>query len=162
MPQSLCLPSLRYLQIVDLIYRENVFCFENFETITALSRTVLPQRLNQIRRVRLTSHFPLESVLRGHSGYNGYDGYVSACEILSKLPNLEELIIHLHPGYWMAHICTTQQLLVPFHQIQQPTTFAVYLFKDLMREGDEPYGEDRPFQLFIFNRGDCGERRLRG
>lgn len=42
-------------------------------------------------------HIPEDALYRPQEYQPDYDNYPLACNILAKLPNLKELIIHLHP-----------------------------------------------------------------
>lgn len=157
---------LRYSEAVDLLYARNVYCFDDIDTIVRLSRTILPQRLDQMRRTRLTYHFPYKPRSKPPQQRRvDYNGYASACNVLSKLPNLEELIIHLHFGHLLS-ADSAALLLDPLRQIRQLRTFSVHLY---IRDPDQKVSNwgDTRFDLVIHNSEDsilegCGRRRLRG
>ncbi|KAF9894052.1 hypothetical protein FE257_009025 [Aspergillus nanangensis] len=84
---------LIYTETVDILYGRNTFAFDHIDSIISLSRTVLPQRLEKIRSVRLTYHHPrpLDIETETHSTFS------AACAAIGQMSKLEELTIHCHP-----------------------------------------------------------------
>lgn len=143
-----------------------MYCFDDIDTIIRFSRTVLPPRMDQLRWVRLTYHFPYKPLSKPPQQRRpDYNTYASACEVLAKLPNLEELIIHLHfPHTLRAN--SASLLLDPLRRIRQLKTFSVHLYIYVLDEKVFDWRETQ-FHLVIhdiFNSiGEgCGDRRLRG
>lgn len=137
-----------------------MFWFEDIDSIMRLSQSVLPRRLNLIRSVRLTFHFPY------HDSYYrfDYDSYVRTCHVLANMHNLEDLSIHLHPREMWA--TTTRNKLNPLCQIRQPNKFEVHLLLPPSYQQDISPPPNPPFRLIMHHVpnvefGDCGKRRLR-
>lgn len=154
-----------YAETVNLIYERNIFAFDHIESIINFSRTVLPQHLDRIRSVRLTHHFP---ELNDSKGKN-CSVFASACTAIARMSNVEELVIHCHPGRRMDvdSPLVQNEILDPLCRIRQPKTMIVHLF---ICDYEDDMGikvEYVPFQLVVHNSEDslwhgCGRRRLRG
>lgn len=149
----------RYSETINLIYQRNVFSFDHADSIISLSKTILPNRLDQIRSIRFTYHFPYNPY--GYVGdlYVDWRGYCSACEILATMSHLEELVIHLHPENLGPNAAAF--IVRPLVQIKQAKSFIVHMF--VPAGYAEPRFDDSelPFQLIIHNDGSgCGQRRL--
>lgn len=81
-----------------------------------------------MRWVRLTYHFPYKPLSKSpQQSCPDYNAYASACDVLAKLPNLEELIIHLHFAHGL-EANSAALLLDPLHQIRQLGIFSVHLY----------------------------------
>ncbi|KAJ5093738.1 hypothetical protein N7456_009599 [Penicillium angulare] len=133
--------------------------FDHADSIIGLSNTLLRKRLDQIRSIRFTYHFPYNPY--GYVGdlYVDWRRYCSACEVLARMSQLEELIIHLHPENLGPNAAAF--IVRPLVQIKQPKLFTVHMF---VPEGyAEPQFDDSelPFKLIIRNDTEgCGQRRL--
>lgn len=149
----------RYSETINMIYNRNTFSFDHADSIIGLSNTLLPKRLDQIRSIRFTYHFPYNPY--GYVGdlYVDWRRYCSACEVLARMSQLEELIIHLHPENLGPNAAAF--IVRPLVQIKQPKLFTVHMF---VPEGyAEPQfdNSELPFKLIIRNDTEgCGQRRL--
>lgn len=151
--------------MVNPIYERNTFTFDHIDSIIHLSATVLPQRLDRIRSVRLTYHLPeLKDSREGNISV-----FASGCTAIAQMPNLEELDIHCHPPRYLKvdSPLVQHKILDPLRQMRQPKIMTVHLF---ICDYEKYMGitvEYVPFQLVVHNDEDafrhgCGERRLKG
>lgn len=123
------LPLLRscrklYVEAIDTLYQSQTFEMLNPETLILFCMTVLPQRLNVVRRLQLTYNMERREV-REHPGF--FSEWNRACGFLSKMRALEELEVYINDLY--TYIFTS----VPNEEILGPLTAVTAVKKFLVR-----------------------------
>lgn len=132
-----------YRETIPILYETNIFDINHVDTLTYLRRSVLPQRLDQIRKLNFTCEF------QSHSDYGppyDLDTWIAACDSLARLAGLEELMVHLI-GYEGLSVGGTRnawhERLLPLFQLKVSKRFEVFL----------PDPEDKRLQ--IAGEGTC-------
>ncbi|KAK2589393.1 hypothetical protein QQS21_012931 [Conoideocrella luteorostrata] len=113
-----------YRESIDILYRDNIFDINHVDTLIYMERTVLPQRLQQIRALSLTWAFlkldPRELYSLGT--------WRDTCALLATLTGLRQLTVHLsklEPGQQNEHLW--RPALEALQQIGPIDRFDVYL-----------------------------------
>lgn len=81
-----------YQETIPILYETNIFDMNHVDTLAYLRRSVLPQRLDQIRKVNFTCcfrHWPSYPPPYDEGTWNVF------CDSLARLASLEELTVHL-------------------------------------------------------------------
>lgn len=111
----------------------------------------MPQQLNQIRSVRLTYHCP-EATDEGHFDQGAF---ASTCAALTKMSNLDELVIRLHPTVLLTFDSPVFRGIVNLlHQSVQSSILVVHLFTFVHDRDEASYNEELPFQIVLHNSQD--------
>lgn len=114
-----------------MIYHDNLFYFADLSYLRWFQRTVLPQRMNQIRSiwVFLAVSFPGDRFSQGISP-NMYDtATTSLCQTLKMVRGLKEVSVYIH---WKEARYSSRQhprdqglMLAPFYELKWLRTFRI-------------------------------------
>lgn len=134
------LPLLRscrklYAEAIDILYRSLTFAMANLTTMILFSLTVLPQRLNAVRRLQLTY------TLRNSRHWReilDFSEWRKACGILSRMSALEELGVDINDAF------SGRVPLSPIEEILGPLT-ALTAIKDYVVRTNWPLSDNRTF-----------------
>lgn len=114
-----------YQETICILYEDNIFDLNHVDTLAYLRRTVLPQRLDQIRVLNFTFYF--KWFMRDVVPYD-LTTWSETCNSLARLAGLEELKMHLTESlvlYQVGKPCQWAQILEPLMQIMIPKKFQV-------------------------------------
>lgn len=114
-----------YTDAIPILYGGNVFDINHVDTFLYLKRSVLPQRLNQIRRVNLTWEFKYYTGF-GKVPYN-LETWREVCEVLAGFGALQEVTVHLSGDVFFAGRLMWKPLLDPLERVNAKRRFYVFL-----------------------------------
>ncbi|KAL5356473.1 hypothetical protein BJX96DRAFT_142862 [Aspergillus floccosus] len=120
-----------YTEAVAVLYESNIFDFNHLDSLLYFRQSVLPQRLNQIRRLNLS--WDIQWSLSSACAFPSHDlpTWYKVCDVLASFHGLQELRVHLtsqsdlpagehgKPSW--------KPLLDALQPIKWPTTSVVYL-----------------------------------
>ena len=136
-----------YSEAIDILYQHTTFAFRNFknqDTLWHFSRTILPQRLNSIRKMHLTWFLDYKHFL----GCNPLTHWTQTCDILARMTGLQNLQISLDTvGLVLEDIDAERErnVLMPLKTITKTNIFSVRLWWHPFEP--EELLKDAPFQL---------------
>ena len=143
-----------YSEAIDLLYESNRFSFISSDTLIHLSLTILPQRLNVIRKLCLT--WQLWPAFLGYR----FDlaEWDKACDVMASMRGLRFLQIDLDAGGLenmgnMINAERERRLLEPLMAVTMVKDFCVTLWWVPFRDQEESLMEGAPFRLI--RRGDA-------
>ena len=122
-----------YLENVENLYAKNLFAFSDIHTVIYLSGSLLPQRLDTIKRLRL------EWTIKHHSQKGGCQRprprYIEpvwdeACAVFARMGGLRDLSLSLY-GFVTMHPKSVgeimEQVFEPLYAIRQAPSFYVFI-----------------------------------
>jgi hypothetical protein len=82
-----------YTEAMPVLYESNVFDFKHLDTLLYLNRTVLSQRLRQIRVLNLSWH--LRHGVTEYDPPNDFTSWRETCLVLATFTGLQDLSVHV-------------------------------------------------------------------
>lgn len=159
----------RYVEAIDVLYSENILSFRQTRTIVDLERTILPQRLDRIRSVRLS--FPLELFTIDAEGQELATGaweypldipyfWDAAWKILARMESLESLQVEF--TLWRMYHGPDPELNALLHLLRPMTVvhvprYVVDLYLDLDTDALMRALDALPFEIRVRERIDSFE-----
>lgn len=116
-----------YKETISILYENNTFDINHVDTLAYLRRSILPQRLNQIRVLNFAYYFKYWM-----HGVRPYDlaMWSKTCDSLSRLAGLEALTMHL-TGYDVLPLAGDRKvwdpILQPLMQVKVMKRFEIFL-----------------------------------
>lgn len=125
------LPYPSYRETIDLLYSENTFDVERPSNITYLSRAIRPQRLNQIRLLKVSMHSRNDDLLppKGSKSDN-FTLWKEACNVLSSMKSLQVLVMSFVTWWHTQHLQQIHFYLEPLQTLYVPS-IDVLLFDNI-------------------------------
>ncbi|PSS18375.1 hypothetical protein M430DRAFT_58556 [Amorphotheca resinae ATCC 22711] len=81
-----------YTEVISILYEDNIFDIGSLLPLLYLQRSVLPQRLNQIRVLNLTYSYAM--VISASPLIYEINEWREACDVLMSFAGLQELTVH--------------------------------------------------------------------
>ncbi|KAL2071917.1 hypothetical protein VTL71DRAFT_13152 [Oculimacula yallundae] len=147
-----------YTEAIDIMYSSNIFVVRHTRDMEYLPLTILPQRMNAIRNLRLTCDFsgrpPINLCDCDWAKGNKWERILPVRQkkwenmwnILSNMTGLRQLYVKLHVGdNWATiNLDSAAVLLEPVKQVTRPELFVLTLPFPAMYEGMPPVNSRMP------------------
>lgn len=118
-----------YTEAVAVLYETNIFDFNHLDSLLYFRQSVLPRRLNQVRRVNLS--WNIKEPASSADPPNDLTTWHSVCDGLASFQGLQELRVHLSSEYYLPpgqhKKAYWQPLLDPLRPIKSPARSVVHL-----------------------------------
>lgn len=149
--------SPRYSEVIDLVYSSNIFHVRHVDTMIDLGRTLLPQRLQTLRHLRLSWPFHFEFGFDADHPLENAPPYsrkhwAAAWSVINDMTALESLQVDLVVGYGDFRCTPTvvEWVFTPMCAVQHVEYFTVRMmvwseeFEDVLQASCL---RDKPFEL---------------
>ncbi len=135
-----------------MLYSQNIFFFDHLDTILNFSSTILPQRLNTIRSLRLRWCFKssfgseLGSIIPSLRLYPPHDEatWEKVWQIIAGMQGLQKLKVHIWGGPNIVNPTIEAKIFEPLRAVQGTEIFEVRVFWEGKYETDAPFKIIRP------------------